>query len=198
MRSPNLHTIAALLVALGLTACGGKASFEIKGNINRLDYSGLVLSNGADTVTPAIGATIFTFPNSVDYGTSYDVKVQTQPQHMTCTVSSGSGSAGQMANIAVNVTCSINAYTVGGTIQGLTGTGLVMSNGSDPGTVAPVPASPVADVAFVFPTSVTFGQGYSIGIQANPAGQTCTVSPPPNGTMGDANVTTIAVSCTTP
>ncbi len=194
MRSPNLHTIAALLVALGLTACGGKASFDIKGNINRLDYSGLVLANGADTVTPAVGATSFVFPNSVDYGTSYDVQIQTQPQHMTCTVASGSGSAGKLANIVVNVTCSINAYTVGGTIQGLTGAGLVMSNGSDPGTVAPAAGA----TAFVFPTKVAFGQGYSIGVQVNPAGQTCTVSPPPNGTMGDANVDTIAVVCTTP
>ncbi len=194
MRSPNLHTIAALLVALGLTACGGKASFDITGNINQLDYSGLVLANGADTVSPAIGATTFAFPNGVDYGTSYDVKVQTQPQHMTCTVANGSGSAGHLENIVVSVTCSVNAYTVGGTITGLTGAGLVLSNGSDTGTVAPAAGA----TSFVFPNSIAFGQGYSVGVQGDPAGQTCTVSPPPNGTMGDANVANIAVVCTTP
>lgn len=194
MRSPNLHTIAAMLVALGLTACGGKASFDVSGNINRLDYPGLVLANGADTVSPAVGATSFTFPNSVDYGTSYDVKVQTQPQHMTCAVANATGSAGHTAAIVVAVTCSINAYTVGGTIKGLTGAGLVLSNGSVPATVAPAAGA----TGFVFPTSVTFGQGYSIGVQQQPAGQTCAVSPPPNGTMGDANVANIELICTTP
>jgi hypothetical protein len=198
MRSPNLHTIAALLVALGLTACGGKASFGIDGTINRLDYAGLVLANGADTVSPAVAATTFTFPNRVDYGTSYDVKIQTQPQHMTCAVANATGSAGHTASIVVAVTCSINAYTVGGTVKGLSGTGLVLSNGSVPATVSPAPASPVADVPFTFPTSVAFGQSYSIGVQSQPAGQTCTVSPPPNGTMGDAKVDNIEVLCTTP
>lgn len=194
MRSPNLHTIAALLVALGLTACGGKASFDIEGNINRLDYAGLVLANGADTVSPAAGATSFTFPNRVDYGTSYDVKIQTQPQHMTCSVANATGSAGHKADIVVAVTCSVNTYTISGTISGLSGAGLELANGSDLATVLPAAGA----TTFAFTNKVEFGKPYGVGVLTQPSGQTCSVSANGTGTMGDANVADIALDCKAP
>ena len=194
MHSSNLHTIAALLVALGLSACGGKASFDVSGNINRLDYTGLVLANGADTVAPAVGATSFTFPNRVDYGTSYNVTIKTQPQHMTCAVANATGSAGHTASIVVAVSCTINAYTISGTVQGLTGAGLELANGSDPVTALPAAGA----TTFAFTNKVEFGKPYGVGVLTQPSGQTCSVSANGTGAMGDANVADIAVSCTTP
>ena len=209
MRSSQLCSVAALLVVLGLSACGGKESFSVNGTINRLDFPGLVLANGSDTVrppavvTPVVipPATIpripFVFPNRIDYGTEYNVTVQTQPDNMNCTVAAnGRGSAGRTEAINATVTCTVNSYTVGGTITGLTGTGLVLSNGTDPVTVSPAAGA----TTFVFTSKVNFGQVYGVGVLTQPSNpvQNCTVSGNGTGTMGAANVADIVVSCTTP
>jgi hypothetical protein len=194
MRSPHLYSIAALCLALGLSACGGKESFSVSGTINRLDYAGLVLANGNDTVRPEINATNFTFPNRIDYGTEYNVTIQTPPQHMNCKVAAnGKGSAGRTAVIKATVTCAVDTHTVGGTITGLTGAGLELINGNDN-------VAPAADATtFTFPKQVAFGQTYGVRVKTQPAGQTCTV-PNDEVTMGDKDVANIVVTCeaTTP
>jgi len=79
-------------------------------------------------------------------------------------------------------------YSVGGTITGLTGTLQLLDNGTDQVTVT-------AASTFTFPTSLPSGANFSVAIGTQPAGQTCTVS---NGTgVVTANVSTVAVSCTT-
>jgi hypothetical protein len=188
MKSLSLRTIAALLLTTGLAACGSKASYDVSGTLVNLTNSGLVLANNGDTVSPAAGATSFTFPNEVDYGTSYDITIQTQPNHMTCTVTYGSGSAGHTVEIAATVTCVQNSYAVGGTISGLSVAGLVLSNGSD--TLTPAAEA----TTFTMPTAVYDGATYGITVLTQPTGLTCTVA---NGTglMGAAAVTNIAVTC---
>jgi hypothetical protein len=188
MKSSRLRIIAALLLTTALAACGSKASYDVSGTLVNLTNSGLVLANNGDTVSPAAGATAFTFPNEVDYGTSYDITVQTQPNHMTCTVTYGSGSAGHTVEIAATVTCVQNSYTVGGTISGMTVAGLVLANGSDTLTLA-------ADATtFTMSTAVYDGATYGITVLTQPDGLTCTVA---NGTglMAEAAVTDVTVTC---
>lgn len=85
-------------------------------------------------------------------------------------------------------------YTIGGTVTGLVGTGLVLSdNGTDSLTVT-------ANGAFTFPTALASGQAYSVTVATQPTvsspalPQTCFVTSG-SGTVQDAAVTSVVVSC---
>jgi hypothetical protein len=81
-------------------------------------------------------------------------------------------------------------YTVGGTVSGLTGTGLALQNNG--GDTLPVAA---AATAFTFATELEVGFSYVVNVSTQPTGQTCTVSNG-SGTISDANITDVAVTCT--
>ncbi len=82
-------------------------------------------------------------------------------------------------------------YTVGGTVTGLTGSGLVLQNSS--GKYLTVTASG----SFTFPSGLNDGQTYSVTVRTQPSNptQTCTVSDG-TGTIDKADVTDVLVSCT--
>ena len=114
--------------------------------------------------------------------------VKTNPAGQTCTVSNGSGTMGSANVTNVAVSCSANpTFTVGGTVSGLSGTVVLQDNGADNLTVT-------ANGPFTFATALAPGAAYAVTVKTNPAGQTCTVSND-SGTMGSANVTNVAVSC---
>lgn len=81
-------------------------------------------------------------------------------------------------------------YTVGGTVSGLTGTGLVLL---DDGTDA---KSITANGAFTFAMTLAYGMTYNVTVKTQPSGpaQTCTVTNG-SGTIGYANVTNVTVNC---
>lgn len=184
------RAIAALLITLGLAACGGKASFDVSGTIAGLTTDGLILENKGDKVFPAAFATTFTFPNRIDYGTEYNITVLQSPAHLTCTPQGGvSGSAGHFTSINGGINCTRNAYAIGGSITGLRVAGLVLINGSTGGSVAPL-----ADATTFTLPNVEDGQFYGVTVRTNPPGQECTVSSG-TGLMGTAAVSNIAVTC---
>ena len=80
--------------------------------------------------------------------------------------------------------------SVGGTVRNLTGTGLVLANGTS--TVA-VDANATS---FTFPQQVDIHATYSVSVQTQPTRQTCGVFNP-SGTAGAAPVTVVAVICAT-
>jgi RNase P/RNase MRP subunit p29 len=164
-------------------------SYTLGGTISGLTAAGLVLANGSDTLTVAANATTFTFDKPVAYSSAYAVGVASQPAGMTCSVANGTGTmpAANVTNVAV--TCSTLAFTVSGTISGLTQAGLVLANGADHLTV------PANATAFTMPQSVVSGQAYAVTVQTQPVGQTCAVANG-SGIMGSGNVTGIVVSCT--
>ncbi len=190
MKLSCLRPLAALLLTLGLAACGGKASYDVSGTITGLSNEGLVLANGSDTLPRPAGSTTFTFNKRIDYGTDYNITVLTQPAHMNCSVSGGSGSAGHYLSIDALVTCSQNAYKVGGTVSGLTVDGLVLINGNTTTNI-------VKDsTAFTMNGSVAYGSSYGISVFTQPTGLVCKVAPGTGiGTMGEADVTTVQVTC---
>jgi len=69
-----------------LAACGGGGygsgaaaqSYTVGGSVSGLTTTGLMLANGADTVSVPTNATSFTLPTSVTTGTAYAVTVKTQ------------------------------------------------------------------------------------------------------------------------
>ncbi len=190
MKLSCLRPLAALLLTLGLAACGGKASYDVSGTITGLSNEGLVLANGSDTLPRPAGSTTFTFNKRIDYGTDYNITVLTQPAHMNCSVSGGSGSAGHYLSIDALVTCNQNAYKVGGTVSGLTVDGLVLINGNTTTNI-------VKDsTAFTMNGTVAYGSSYGISVFTQPTGLVCKVAPGTGiGTMGEADVTTVQVTC---
>jgi hypothetical protein len=83
-------------------------------------------------------------------------------------------------------------YTIGGHVDGLAGSGLVLQqNGGD--------ALPIsADGDFTFATPLNDGASYAVTVSAEPGNpaQTCTVANG-SGTVDGANVSDVAVTCTT-
>jgi hypothetical protein len=90
-------------------------------------------------------------------------------------------------------TCIVNSYTIGGTVSGLAaGDSLVLQdNGGNNLTLG-------ANGTFTFATPVASGNTYGVTLlsTSGATAQTCTVSQG-TGTVSSANVTTVAVTCTT-
>ena len=166
------------------------ATYTIGGTVTGLTGAGLVLQdNGGDNLTVSANATSFTFSTAVASGGAYSVTVLTQPAGQSCTVSNGSGTA--TANVTnVSVAC-VQGYTIGGSVFGLSGTGLVLQdNGGDNLTISATAAS----YAFSFEGAIpSGGASYSITVLSDPAGQSCTVANP----IGTAttSVANVDVTC---
>jgi hypothetical protein len=200
MKAIPVRTAAAAALLLALSACGGKASFDVAGvfvdaqGIPRpLANSGLVLKNGGESLPVAVGSTTFKFNNSVSYGSAYEISVEKHPDHMTCTVGNGSGSAGHTQTITASVVCNQNAYAIGGTVSGITGDiKVTLTNGSLGGQVVLTKDS----TSYVFPANVADGQAYGVAVyEVNPVGALkCTVANPA-GVMGAAPRTNLNVTC---
>jgi len=80
------------------------------------------------------------------------------------------------------------SYTVGGTIAGLTASGLVLANGTDSVSVAANATS------FVLPTALTPGTSYNVVVETQPTGLACSVANG-GGAMGIGNLATVTVLC---
>jgi 6-phosphogluconolactonase (cycloisomerase 2 family) len=84
-------------------------------------------------------------------------------------------------------------YTIGGTVSGLAGTGLVLRNnaGNDLSVAA-------ASSNFTFAAALAGGTAYNVTVATQPTGpsQTCAVTGG-SGTVGTANVSAVQVACTT-
>lgn len=204
MKFSLARTALALAATLTLASCGGggKATYPINVNVKGLTYDGLILStNGMDVpVTPpaTAGADVnFTFPNGIEYGQVYNVVPKNgdlskvpyvlgvQAKHQTCLPNGTypdnlphTATAGQLATIQINYVCTLNAYPLTGIVKGLTGTGLVLANGSSASTAvtASTDSATIASGVGFSLGSVYFGQTYGVTILAQPAGQTCTVT----------------------
>ena len=196
---PCLLMLTILALAI-LPTCGGggsattppPATYTIGGAVSGLSGAGLVLQdNGGDSLT-VNGNGNFTFSTPITSGGTYKVTVSTQPSGQTCTVANSSGTAD--ANVTnVQVTCAaIVTYTIGGTVSGLSGAGLVLQdNGGDNLAIG-------GNGSFTFATPIDSGETYSVTVYIPPTAplQACMVA---NGSgTANANVTNVAVTCSTP
>jgi hypothetical protein len=84
------------------------------------------------------------------------------------------------------------SYLISGTMSGLAAGRQItlLNNGADPTVLS-------SNGAFTFATPVTGGGGYSVTVDAQPAGAMCTVSGG-SGSGVTANITTITVTCSAP
>ncbi|MBX5482180.1 MAG: hypothetical protein IRZ16_10145 [Myxococcaceae bacterium] len=170
-------------------------TYTVGGMVVGLAGSGLVLQNnlGDDVTVVGTGSQPFTFPTRLASGQTYSVTVKTQPTNpwQQCTVSGGTGTVGATNVKSITVNCTINQYTVGGTVVGLSGSGLVLqNNGGDD-----LPIS--GNGTFAFPQPVPSGSPYLVTVKTHPTSPTqfCGITNG-SGTMAGANVTSVEVNCT--
>ncbi len=166
-------------------------SYPIGVSVSGLSGSGLVLQNngGSDLTIAANGA--YTFASQVLSGAPYSVTVKSQPvsPSQICSVTAGSGIVVNAAVSSVSIVCS-NTYSVGGTVSGLLGSGLVLqNNGLDRVSIS-------GNGSFTFPDRVAANGAYAVTVLTQPASpaQLCSVSGA-SGTVTSSNVANVAVSC---
>ncbi|MEH3086034.1 MAG: NHL repeat-containing protein [Xylophilus ampelinus] len=200
---PALCGLAAVLILVG---CGGHSetavevpkaveerplqSHQIGGSISGLAGIGLVITNGSDSLSVPIGSTSFVMPSSVKVGEGYALTVSSQPAGQTCSFDSGAGTMPDAAMRNAVLTCAADAFTVGGSVRGLTGNGLVLANGAD--TIAINPG----DASFVLSQKIARGGSWKVFVERQPAGQVCSVSGG-SGQVTDAPITSVQVECET-
>jgi Galactose oxidase, central domain len=196
--SANVTTVAIACTTNTVTATiGGTLSGLASGD------SVILQDNGGDALTlTANGA--FTFKTPVTGPTdAYAVTVNTQPTNplQICTVANGSGTAS--ANVTnVTVTC-VLAYTIGGNITGLVGSGLVLQDAVTMGSTQlfteqlPITTGSNGNSAFVFKDDVPTGATYTVSIAQQPTGpvQTCVVTPSTATGTATTNVISVVVTC---
>lgn len=164
---------------------GGSSGYIIGGTITGLMGTLVLEDNLTDDLTIASNGAFHFNTNATDY----NVTVKVQPSAQTCTVANGVGTAtSDVTSIAIS--CTQSGYHIGGTVSGLMGT-LVLgdnlgNNGGDQLTLT-------ADGSFTFGMKAL---AYNVTVASPPQTQHCEVS---NGSgTAAADITNIAVTCTTP
>jgi hypothetical protein len=194
--------ISPILLALTLSACGGgggaptaPSQYKVGGSVSGL-ASGATLAltdNAGDTLSITTNGS-FSLAKTFSAGSSYSVTLATQPvvPVQTCTVANGTGTVGSAAITNIAVTCVTSTFQVSAAVSGLIGSGLVLeNNAADDVAVS-------ANGVVAFPKPIASGAAYSVTVKTAPGApvQNCSVTNA-SGTMGGANVTNVAVSCTT-
>jgi hypothetical protein len=143
----------------------------VGGSIQGLEnVAGLVLVSGTEKYEVPEGATSFTLDTSQSPGSTYAVRVQSQPAGMTCSAGNGVGTMPTHDVTDVAVVCSDQAYSLGGTVAGLGAAGLVLREGTETYAV------PAHATLFTMPGAVAYGSRYAVSVQTEPSGLTCSIS----------------------
>lgn len=186
--------ILAVAIPFLLISCGATptppTTYTVSVLVTGLNGSGLVLQdNGGDNLAIASSGS-FTFATAIVSGSAYNVTVQTQPSTpaQTCVASNPQGTVNNV--VVVLLACTDNTFTIGVTVSGLSGTGLVLQdNGADSLTIT-------GNGNFTFATAIARGSTYNVTVGTQPASQTCTVTNG-YGTASISNITGILVTCYT-
>ncbi len=164
-------------------------SYTIGGTLSGLTGAVIALqNNGGDQITLNANGP-FTFDQAVATGSTYAVTVSAQPAGQTCSVTNGSGTVANSNVTNVQVICTLNSYSVSGTVYGLSGSGLTLQdNGGDNLAIS-------GNGNFTFATTIADNNGYNVSVLTQPSNptQTCRI---PNGSgTSSSNVTGIQVVC---
>jgi sugar lactone lactonase YvrE len=157
--------------------------------VSGLASGGLILSVTGAAVAVSSGTPSLRLASGLRSGTAYTVTVATQPSGQTCSVASGSGviTSANVSNVVV--TCSAQAFALGGTISGLNVSGLKLANGADTLSVA------TGATTFTMPSIVAVNSSYDLMVSVQPSGAICAVNNG-TGTMPAHALSDIAITCT--
>jgi len=172
------------------------SSYTVSGTVSGLNGSGFELQiNTAETLKVSNSGT-FSFNTKLASGSDYTVTVYRYPVSpiQTCIISKGSGTitGADISDVAISCTTPSSAYTFGGNVSGLSGTGLVLQ--SNTGEELPI----TSNGNFAFSQPLGDGSQYIVSVFSKPStpSQTCSIT---NGTatLAGSNVTNIAIACVT-
>jgi len=175
-----------------MVSCGAQTTYTVGGDVSGLTGAGLELeNNGGDALLVAADGP-FIFITQLADSAAYAVTVSAQPTGQTCSVTNNDSGNIATADVTdVAVTCVddvVPTYSVGGTVSGLTGTGLALqNNGADTLPIA-------ADGPFTFVTDLVDTTAYAVTVSTQPTDQTCSVTNG-NGAIVAADVTNVGVTC---
>lgn len=165
------------------------STYLVGGSVFGLVGSGLVLQdNGGDNLSISANGN-YTFATPVPIGAAFNVTVLAQPSNPSqyCSVSSGNGTS-NVDVLSVEVACT-SAYTVGGMVSGLTGTGLVLQdNGVDK-----LPISSNGPFTFAMPVGLDSSYNVVVSSPPNNPAQNCTITNGSGQVLGA--VTNVQVIC---
>jgi len=194
----NLNQTCTIANPEGLLAGGNVAlqvscvtkQYSVSVNVAGLISSGLVLlNNNADNLTINVNGA-GTFPTLLNDGNNFDITVLTQPSNpsQTCVVNSPTGTLAG-TNIVVEVNCA--GFSVGGTVSGLRGSGLVLQNNQGDNL------NINADGSFTFNSFLPDKSAFNVSVLNQPTSpaQTCYVRNGRN-TLSGVSYTTAEVFCT--
>jgi len=161
--------------------------YSLGGTMVGLLGSVVLNNNGGEELITLSDNGTFTFNSKLANGSPYNITVEKQPYPQTCSVANGNGKI-QGQNVSnVWVTCSVDAFTVGGTLNGLNGTVRLTNNGTDDLTLN-------ANGSFRFLAKVANGSEFNVDVATQPPLQTCTIANG-HGIVSGADVTDVAVTC---
>jgi 6-phosphogluconolactonase len=227
----NMHQTArgvfSAAVLAAITACDGggsgavapistpvtplpSATYTVGGTVTGLAGPGLVLEDSAGNITDDLAVSSsgsFTFGAKLGKGLEYGIGVKTQPltppQYCQVGEPNGSGIIGAANVTNVQVTCAAG-YTVGGTVSGLVGSGLILQifnyqlpgGPGDPvliGSPLPVKTDGAFTLDSVYPSMFPGGDFVGVTQPSSPT-QNCVVE---NSriTIQSANDTSVVVAC---
>ncbi len=195
-----------VVVCLALAACSGipggnnggggggsTGPFTISVSVTGLAGTGLTLTNNVTDKLTITGSGTFKFATTIAKGAVYAVAVTSQPVNpgQICVIPQGAtGTA--TANITLNMTCTTGAFSIGGNVNTLQGSGLILQNVTAGGTEK-LPIT--GNGSFTFVNPVATNGTYSVTVLSQPTNptQTCTLQNA-NGTA-TGNVGNIVVTC---
>ncbi len=169
-------------------------TYTVSGTVTGLVGSGLILqNNGEDDLAIASNGS-FTFSQAITDGNAFAVSVASTPNSpmQSCSITNGSGNVSGLNITNVVLDCETNRYTIGGTISGLEGSGLILQNndGND--------LSITADGNFTFSQAIVDGGSFSVAVVSAPSSpmQSCSISNE-SGNVSGSNVSSITLTCDT-
>jgi N-acetylneuraminic acid mutarotase len=202
-RAAGKWLAALVLVTLtaGFGSCSGGGSsapnYVLQGSVSGLlpGHSVALQNFGSDTITVSANGS-FQFNRPVAGGAPYSVTVNTQPIGETCAAVNGSGTGMVGPGIEVTLACTLQNYTVSGSIlYWFAPGGMVLRlNGGDATTVlepqSNVPAS------FTFSTTLPYGTPYTVTIDPTPPYIGCGFTNNSQAGTATADVTNVSIECT--
>ncbi len=206
----NLYTIATDSSITGYTrtqaspltfanTAVGTTSSSLQGDLFENDGNAeLIITAYSATASFASGGTQDTCDDAGTLASGSSCVVGATFTPITATTVGGTGTItdnnlnvpGTAQTISLSGTGISSTYTVGGSVTGLVGSGLVLQdNLGDNLSIS-------GNGPFTFATPVTTGNPYSITVFSSPIAQNCAVTEG-SGTVASANITNVLVTCTT-
>ena len=162
----------------------------------------LALTYGEKTETLEVptGTDTFTFAAKLEDNQSFAIAV-TAPDGQSCRSSLTEGTIVNANITDISVTCvTVPTYSVGGAISGLAeGDAITLTlfptGGIAEDKVITGNADETTDDTITFGTKLANGATYTVAVTTQPAGKTCEIARAGEQTMGDEDVTDVAVTC---